>query len=113
MDAGDPLEHLDLRAIFYMDEIFGYLLPTMTAVEPSRCLLTLPTGARVQARLCVLATQNRRKWISTTRGCQNRGHGLSVLTLQTERDKMRGDRPVLESALSNVAWRGRPPATLG
>jgi hypothetical protein len=74
-----------LRALFYMDEIFGYFPPT--ANPPSKQpMLTLLKQARAFGLGCVLATQNPIDL--DYRGLGNTGTWL-VGRLQTERDKMR------------------------
>jgi hypothetical protein len=74
-----------LRAIFYMDEIFGYFPPT--ANPPSKApMLTLLKQARAFGLGCVLATQNPVDL--DYKGLSNAGTWL-VGRLQTERDKMR------------------------
>jgi len=84
-----------LRAIFYMDEIFGYFPPT--ASPPSKPpMLTLLKQARAFGLGCVLATQNPVDL--DYKGLSNAGTWL-IGRLQTERDKMRVIDG-LESALS-------------
>jgi len=84
-----------LRAIFYMDEIFGYFPPT--ASPPSKPpMLTLLKQARAFGLGCVLATQNPVDL--DYKGLSNAGTWL-IGRLQTERDKMRVIEG-LESALS-------------
>jgi hypothetical protein len=74
-----------LRALFYMDEIFGYFPPT--ANPPSKPpMLTLLKQARAFGLGCVLATQNPVDL--DYRGLGNAGTWL-IGRLQTERDKMR------------------------
>ena len=74
-----------LRALFYMDEIFGYFPPT--ANPPSKQpMLTLLKQARAFGLGCVLATQNPIDL--DYRGLGNTGTWL-IGRLQTERDKMR------------------------
>lgn len=74
-----------LRALFYMDEIFGYFPPT--ANPPSKPpMLTLLKQARAFGLGCVLATQNPIDL--DYRGLGNAGTWL-IGRLQTERDKMR------------------------
>ena len=84
-----------LRAIFYMDEIFGYFPPT--ASPPSKPpMLTLLKQGRAFGLGCVLATQNPVDL--DYKGLSNAGTWL-IGRLQTERDKMRVIDG-LESALS-------------
>jgi len=74
-----------LRALFYMDEIFGYFPPT--ANPPSKApMLTLLKQARAFGLGCVLATQNPVDL--DYKGLSNTGTWL-IGRLQTERDKMR------------------------
>jgi hypothetical protein len=74
-----------LRAILYMDEIFGYFPPT--ANPPSkRPMLTLLKQARAYGVGCVLATQNPVDL--DYKGLSNAGTWL-LGRLQTERDKAR------------------------
>jgi len=74
-----------LRAILYMDEIFGYFPPT--ANPPSKIpMLTLLKQARAFGLGCVLATQNPVDL--DYKGLANCGTWL-IGRLQTERDKAR------------------------
>ncbi len=74
-----------LRAILYMDEVFGYFPPT--ANPPSkRPMLTLLKQARAFGVGCVLATQNPVDL--DYKGLSNAGTWL-LGRLQTERDKAR------------------------
>jgi hypothetical protein len=74
-----------LRALFYMDEIFGYFPPT--ANPPAKLpMLTLLKQARAFGLGCVLATQNPVDL--DYRGLGNAGTWL-IGRLQTERDKVR------------------------
>jgi hypothetical protein len=74
-----------LRAILYMDEIFGYFPPT--ANPPSkRPMLTLLKQARAYGVGCVLATQNPVDL--DYKGLSNAGTWF-LGRLQTERDKLR------------------------
>lgn len=74
-----------LRAILYMDEIFGYMPPT--ANPPSKTLfLTLLKQARAYGLGLVLATQNPVDL--DYKGLSNTGTWF-IGRLQTERDKMR------------------------
>ena len=83
-----------LRAIFYMDEIFGYFPPT--ANPPSKQpMLTLLKQGRAFGLGCVLATQNPVDL--DYKGLSNAGTWM-IGRLQTERDKLR----VLEGLESAV-----------
>ena len=74
-----------LRALLYMDEVFGYFPPT--ANPPSkRPMLTLLKQARAYGLGCVLATQNPVDL--DYKGLSNTGTWF-LGRLQTERDKMR------------------------
>jgi hypothetical protein len=74
-----------LRALLYMDEIFGYFPPT--AVPPSKVpMLTLLKQARAYGLGVVLATQNPVDL--DYKGLSNAGTWF-IGRLQTERDKMR------------------------
>lgn len=74
-----------LRAILYMDEVFGYFPPTKN--PPSkRPMLTLLKQARAYGLGCVLATQNPVDL--DYKGLSNAGTWF-LGRLQTERDKMR------------------------
>ncbi|MEZ6042017.1 MAG: ATP-binding protein [Planctomycetaceae bacterium] len=74
-----------LRALLYMDEVFGYFPPT--ANPPSkRPMLTLLKQARAYGLGCVLATQNPVDL--DYKGLSNCGTWF-LGRLQTERDKMR------------------------
>jgi hypothetical protein len=74
-----------LRAVLYMDEIFGYFPPT--ANPPSKLpMLTLLKQARAYGLGCVLATQNPADL--DYKGLANAGTWL-IGRLQTERDKAR------------------------
>ena len=99
-----------LRAMLYMDEVFGYFPPT--ANPPSkRPMLTLLKQARAYGVGCVLATQNPVDL--DYKGLSNTGTWF-LGRLQTERDKAR----VLEglegasSAAGASFDRGRMEATL-
>jgi hypothetical protein len=84
-----------LRAILYMDEIFGYFPPT--ANPPSKQpMLTLLKQARAFGLGCVLATQNPVDL--DYKGLANCGTWF-IGRLQTERDKMR----VIEGLKSALA----------
>lgn len=88
-----------LRAILYMDEVFGYFPPT--ANPPSKSpMLTLLKQARAFGLGIVLATQNPVDL--DYKGLSNAGTWF-LGRLQTERDKMR----VLEGLESAVAGAGK------
>jgi hypothetical protein len=88
-----------LRAILYMDEIFGYFPPT--ANPPSKQpMLTLLKQGRAFGLGCVLATQNPVDL--DYKGLSNAGTWL-IGRLQTERDKLR----VLEGLESAVSGSDR------
>jgi len=105
-----------LRAILYMDEIFGYFPPT--ANPPSKTpMLTLLKQARAYGIGCVLSTQNPVDL--DYKGLSNCGTWL-LGRLQTERDKARVieglesastgiegrlDRATLDRTLSSLASR--------
>ncbi len=104
-----------LRALLYMDEIFGYFPPT--ANPPSKLpMLTLLKQARAFGVGCLLATQNPVDL--DYKGLSNCGTWM-IGRLQTERDKMRViegletalsgpggfDRPALERMMSALAPR--------
>jgi hypothetical protein len=74
-----------LRAIFYMDEIFGYF-PPIAAPPSKRPLLTLLKQARAYGLGVVLATQNPADL--DYKGLSNAGTWF-LGRLQAERDKMR------------------------
>jgi hypothetical protein len=94
-----------LRALFYMDEIFGYFPPT--ANPPSKLpMLTLLKQARAFGLGCVLATQNPVDL--DYRGLANCGTWL-IGRLQTERDKLR----VVEGLTSAQGGAGLDQAELG
>ena len=87
-----------LRALLYMDEIFGYFPPT--AMPPSKVpMLTLLKQARAFGVGVVLATQNPVDL--DYKGLSNAGTWL-IGRLQTERDKQRVIEG-LESALATSA----------
>jgi hypothetical protein len=87
-----------LRAIFYMDEIFGYMPPT--AMPPSKLpLLTLMKQARAFGLGVVLATQNPVDL--DYKGLSNAGTWF-IGRLQTERDRAR----VVDGLLSAQAGAG-------
>ena len=102
-----------LRALFYMDEIFGYFPPS--AMPPSKQpLLTLMKQARAFGLGVVLATQNPVDL--DYKGLSNAGTWF-IGRLQTERDKARViegllstsagglDKPRLEALLANLSAR--------
>ena len=101
-----------LRALLYMDEIFGYFPPT--AMPPSKQpLLTLMKQARAFGLGVVLATQNPVDL--DYKGLSNAGTWF-IGRLQTERDKMRViegllsagdglDKSQLDSLLANLTGR--------
>ena len=94
-----------LRALLYMDEIFGYFPPT--ANPPSKLpMLTLLKQARAFGLGVVLATQNPVDL--DYRGLANCGTWL-VGRLQTERDKLR----VVEGLTSAQGGSGLDQAELG
>ena len=74
-----------LRAILYMDEVFGYFPPTANP-PAKRPMLTLLKQARAYGLGCVLATQNPVDL--DYKGLSNAGTWL-LGRLQTERDKLR------------------------
>jgi hypothetical protein len=103
-----------LRALFYMDEIFGYFPPT--AMPPSKLpMLTLLKQARAFGLGVVLATQNPVDL--DYKGLSNAGTWF-IGRLQTERDQARVidglqgalagagvDRPTLEKLLAGITQR--------
>src|SRR4029079_406094 len=100
-----------LRALFYMDEVFGFFPPT--AVPPSKPpLLTMMKQARAFGLGVVLATQNPVDL--DYKGLGNAGTWF-IGRLQTERDKQRVidgllgaeataglDRKALETQMANL-----------
>jgi len=93
-----------LRAIFYMDEIFGYFPPS--AMPPSKLpMLTLMKQARAFGLGVVLATQNPVDL--DYKGLSNAGTWF-IGRLQTERDQER----VIEGLMSAQAGAGFDRATL-
>jgi len=93
-----------LRALLYMDEIFGYFPPT--ANPPSKApMLTLLKQARAFGLGIVLSTQNPVDL--DYRGLSNTGTWF-IGRLQTERDKSR----VIEGLTSAAAGKGLDRATL-
>ena len=103
-----------LRALFYMDEVFGYFPPV--AVPPSKLpLLTLMKQARAFGVGVVLATQNPADL--DYKGLSNAGTWM-IGRLQTERDQQRVidgllatdaaagmDKQALESLMSSLGQR--------
>ncbi|HET9864124.1 MAG TPA: hypothetical protein VFP37_11815 [Steroidobacteraceae bacterium] len=101
-----------LRALFYMDEIFGYFPPSANpASKPP--MLTLLKQARAFGLGCVLATQNPVDL--DYKGLANCGTWF-IGRLQTERDKLRvieglksaqggGDATDLEALMSSLTQR--------
>ncbi len=83
-----------LRALVYMDEIFGYFPPHPSSPPTKRPLLTLLKQARAQGVGIVLATQNPVDL--DYKGLANMGTWM-VGTLQTQQDRDR-----LESGLSGA-----------
>ena len=93
-----------LRALFYMDEVFGYFPPG--AMPPSKTpLLTLMKQARAFGLGVVLATQNPVDL--DYKGLGNAGTWF-IGRLQTERDKLR----VIEGLLGSNASAGMDKAQL-
>jgi hypothetical protein len=93
-----------LRALFYMDEVFGFFPPT--AMPPSKTpLLTLMKQARAFGIGVVLATQNPVDL--DYKGLGNAGTWF-IGRLQTERDKQR----VIDGLLSSDAASGMDKAQL-
>jgi hypothetical protein len=104
-----------LRAIFYMDEIFGYFPPSANPAS-KQPMLTLLKQARAFGLGCVLATQNPVDL--DYKGLSNCGTWF-IGRLQTERDKLRviegllsatsasggSDRGSLEALLNNLTQR--------
>ena len=76
----------ELRALIYMDEIFGYFPPHPANPPPKRPLLTLLKQARSQGVGLVLATQNPVDL--DYKGLANIGTWM-IGTLQTEQDRAR------------------------
>jgi hypothetical protein len=76
----------ELRALVYMDEIYGYFPPHPQNPPPKRPLLTLLKQARAQGVGVVLATQNPVDL--DYKGLANMGTWM-VGTLQTEQDRSR------------------------
>ena len=101
-----------LRALFYMDEIFGYFPPSANPASKLP-MLTLLKQARAFGLGCVLATQNPVDL--DYKGLANCGTWF-IGRLQTERDKLRvidglksaqavGDATDFEALMSNLTQR--------
>ena len=90
----------ELRALVYMDEIFGYFPPHPANPPPKRPLLTLLKQARAQGVGIVLATQNPVDL--DYKGLANMGIWL-VGTLQTEQDRARLMDGLTGSGLAQAA----------
>jgi hypothetical protein len=90
----------ELRALVYMDEIFGYFPPHPANPPPKRPLLTLLKQARAQGVGIVLATQNPVDL--DYKGLANMGIWL-VGTLQTEQDRARLMDGLTGSGLAEAA----------
>ncbi len=88
----------ELRALVYMDEIFGYFPPHPANPPTKRPLLTLLKQARAQGVGVVLATQNPVDL--DYKGIANMGTWM-VGTLQTQQDRER-----LKSGLSGAGLEG-------
>ena len=87
----------ELRALVYMDEIFGYFPPHPADPPPKRPLLTLLKQARAQGVGLVLATQNPVDL--DYKGLANIGTWM-IGTLQTDQDRARLRQGLLGSAAS-------------
>jgi len=90
----------ELRALVYMDEIFGYFPPHPANPPPKRPLLTLLKQARAQGVGIVLATQNPVDL--DYKGLANMGTWM-VGTLQTEQDRARLKDGLTGSGLAEAA----------
>jgi hypothetical protein len=90
----------ELRALVYMDEIFGYFPPHPANPPPKRPLLTLLKQARSQGVGIVLATQNPVDL--DYKGMANIGTWM-VGTLQTEQDRARLTDGLTGSGLAEAA----------
>jgi hypothetical protein len=90
----------ELRALVYMDEIFGYFPPHPANPPPKRPLLTLLKQARAQGVGIVLATQNPVDL--DYKGLANIGTWM-VGTLQTEQDRARLTDGLTGSGLAAAA----------
>ena len=93
-----------LRALVYMDEVFGYFPPHPANPPTKRPLLTLLKQARAQGVGVVLATQNPVDL--DYKGLANMGTWL-VGTLQTEQDRER-----LMGGLAGAGLEGKAAQTL-
>ncbi|HET7291837.1 MAG TPA: helicase HerA-like domain-containing protein [Vicinamibacteria bacterium] len=89
-----------LRALVYMDEIFGYFPPHPANPPTKRPLLTLLKQARAQGVGVVLATQNPVDL--DYKGLANAGTWL-VGTLQTQQDRARLREGLLGTGLAEAA----------
>ena len=102
----------ELRALVYMDEIFGYFPPHPANPPTKRPLLTLLKQARAQGVGVVLATQNPVDL--DYKGLANMGTWM-VGTLQTEQDRERLAGGLqgagLEPAAGRSSWPGRRSAS--
>jgi hypothetical protein len=90
----------DLRALVYMDEIFGYFPPHPANPPTKRPLLTLLKQARAHGVGVVLATQNPVDL--DYKGLSNMGTWM-VGTLQTEQDRDRLDDGLTGAGLDRAA----------
>jgi hypothetical protein len=89
----------ELRALVYMDEIFGYFPPHPANPPTKRPLLTLLKQARAQGVGVLLATQNPVDL--DYKGLANAGTWL-VGTLQTQQDRARLREGLLGSGMSEA-----------
>jgi hypothetical protein len=92
----------ELRALLYMDEIFGYFPPHPANPPTKRPLLTLLKQARAHGVGVVLATQNPVDL--DYKGLSNMGTWM-VGTLQTEQDRDRLDDGLTGAGLDRAAIR--------
>jgi hypothetical protein len=90
----------ELRALVYMDEVFGYFPPHPKNPPTKRPLLTLLKQARAQGVGVVLATQNPVDL--DYKGLANMGTWM-VGTLQTEQDRDRLDDGLTGAGLEKAA----------
>ncbi len=90
----------ELRALVYMDEVFGYFPPHPANPPTKRPLLTLLKQARAQGVGLVLATQNPVDL--DYKGLSNMGTWM-VGTLQTEQDRGRLDDGLTGAGLDKAA----------
>jgi hypothetical protein len=90
----------ELRALVYMDEVFGYFPPHPANPPTKRPLLTLLKQARAQGVGVVLATQNPVDL--DYKGLSNMGIWM-VGTLQTDRDRDRLDDGLTRAGLDRGA----------